>query len=561
MHGTTNDSGAREAKRLGAYDTPPVIAEFMARWAVRGYQDPKVLDPTCGRGGLLSAVARHIESAGGHDRALLLGIDVDPAAVGASETALARHSVAHDLIRGDFLDLSPSDMAVPMVDAIVGNPPYVRFHLHRGAGRARAQAAALRQGVNLGGLASSWASVLVHASAFLTPNGRMAMVLPVELLTVTYAEPVRAWLQRRFAAVRLVFFERQPFAADENVLLVLAEGHGGCDAFSIYYVHEAVDLAGVQPFTETTVRAQSSQKWSDLILTRTDRGLLQEVGTSGFVTLGTVADLRLGTVTGANSFFTMSDTDRHARGLTPGRDVIRLFPPGTRGFRGLRFGEREWTAMLERGQRAWLFEPSRGSPPSEAAQRYIDAGAAAGAALSFKARTRPVWWRLTPQEAPDAFLTYMSHHHPRIVLNQASASFLNSAHVLRLRPGMESLAADLPYACLNSFTMVSAELLGRSYGGGVLKLEPTEARRMLVPSPEAIEKCGDRLKGARPQIDRRLDQGDWQGAMTLVDAIVLEDGLAWNPQVVERVAAIRTQLHDGRMHSRAEKRVSERADC
>ena len=41
-------------------------------------------------------------------------------------------------------------------------------------------AAALRQGVRLSGLSSSWASGLVHASGFLKPEGRLAMVLPAE---------------------------------------------------------------------------------------------------------------------------------------------------------------------------------------------------------------------------------------------------------------------------------------------------------------------------------------------------------------------------------------------
>lgn len=34
------------------------------------------------------------------------------------------------------------------------------------------------RGVRLSGLASSWAAFLIHAGAFLSPNGRLAMVLP-----------------------------------------------------------------------------------------------------------------------------------------------------------------------------------------------------------------------------------------------------------------------------------------------------------------------------------------------------------------------------------------------
>ena len=38
---------------------------------------------------------------------------------------------------------------------------------------------------------------------------------------------------------------------------------------------------------------------------------------------------------------------------------------------------------------------------------------------------------------------------------------------------------------MNSLTFAFAEIRGRSYGGGVLELEPTEAERLLFPKPGA----------------------------------------------------------------------------
>lgn len=109
------------------------------------------------------------------------------------------------------------------MDAVIGNPPFVRYQAHRGEVRKRSAAAALAQGVRLSGLASSWASLLVHATGFLKPTGRVAMVVPSELLTVGYAEPVRRWLLSRFEAVHLVFFEHLQFAdAEEHVVLLVA---------------------------------------------------------------------------------------------------------------------------------------------------------------------------------------------------------------------------------------------------------------------------------------------------------------------------------------------------
>lgn len=75
------------------------------------------------------------------------------------------------------------------MDAVIGNPPFVRYQEQAGDARKRSARAALAQGVRLSGLASSWVVLLVHACGFLKPDGRLTMVLPAELLTVHYAEP------------------------------------------------------------------------------------------------------------------------------------------------------------------------------------------------------------------------------------------------------------------------------------------------------------------------------------------------------------------------------------
>lgn len=90
----------------------------------------------------------------------------------------------------DFFAVEPTES----YDAVVGNPPYVLYQDFSGEARARSRLAALRAGVPLTNLASSWAAFTVHASLFLKPGGRLALVLPGELLTVNYAAGIRRLL-------------------------------------------------------------------------------------------------------------------------------------------------------------------------------------------------------------------------------------------------------------------------------------------------------------------------------------------------------------------------------
>ena len=118
-------------------------------------------------------------------------------------------------------------------DAVIGNPPYVRYQNFAGEARARAQRAALAAGVRLTGLSSSWAAFTIHASRFLRPEGRLALVLPGELLTVNYAAQVRRFLLRRFARVRLVLFDTRVFPGVlEEVCCCWPKGRAGRRASS-----------------------------------------------------------------------------------------------------------------------------------------------------------------------------------------------------------------------------------------------------------------------------------------------------------------------------------------
>ncbi len=87
----------------------------------------------------------------------------------------------------------------------------MRYEDFSGKARSRSRSAALRAGVILTGLASSWAAFTVHSALFLKPGGRLGLVLPAELLSVNYAAEVRRFLLERFAAVDLVMFTERIF--------------------------------------------------------------------------------------------------------------------------------------------------------------------------------------------------------------------------------------------------------------------------------------------------------------------------------------------------------------
>jgi hypothetical protein len=148
---------------------------------------------------------------------------------------------------------------------------------------------------------------------------------------------------------------------------------------------------------------------------------------------------------------------------------------------------------------------------------------------------------------PDAFLTYMNHDTARIVSNRAGVSYLNSVHGIVYKDDRRQIAMDLlPMAALNSATLLGAELVGRAYGGGMLKLEPKEADRLPVPSLATVQAAEAGLRALRPQLAKGLRQGDLLDVVDAVDR-VLRPHLKLHKHAIEQLRGARAVLFNRRV--------------
>jgi hypothetical protein len=92
-------------------------------------------------------------------------------------------------------------------------------------------------------------------------------------------------------------------------------------------------------------------------------------------------------------------------------------------------------------------------------------------------------------------------------------------------------------------TAASAEIEGRSYGGGVLELEPTEAERLLVPR---------HLNGAMPivEADKLVREGRLAEVLEYNDKVVLRDSMGLSAADCGMLKRIWSKMRDRRQTRR-----------
>ena len=481
-------------KLRGGYYTSSEVATWLCAWAIRSPKD-RVLEPSCGDGVFLEAAAKRFAELGARSPAIarqLTGVEIAAGEAARSRTRLHEQlgQRAADVVNtGDFFSWWQSSTQ-PAFDAVIGNPPFIRYQTFPEPHRSLAMALMVEQGLSPNRLTNIWVPFVVAAVASLRRGGRLALVLPAELLQVTYASQLRSFLTDRFGRIDIVacnelFFEK----AEQEVVLLLADDllDAASDAnpcrvtmtetrtpSEITSRVPALVLAAAQP---KTIR-HDSEKWLKYFLSEKEITFMRALRDAGVTTnLSTHASVDVGVVTGKNEFFVLTSAQVEELGL---EGLTAPLVSRSAHLKGSRVGKADWKAMSAAGDRVHLLHlKGNTAKPSAALAKYIRFGEGNEVHKGYKCSIREPWYAVPSVWTPDGFLFRQIYDFPRVVLNQAGATSTDTIHRLTGKKEKPERIIANTYTWL---TAASAEIEGRSYGGGVLELEPTEAERLLMPA-------------------------------------------------------------------------------
>lgn len=202
-----------------------------------------------------------------------------------------------------------------------------------------------------------------------------------------------------------------------------------------------------------------------------------------------------------------------------------------RGFKGIEYNHEHWKNRRSQGEKVYLLAlpsvPAKELPPG--IQAYLRHGELEEVPNRYKCRVRQFWHAVPHVRIADAFLSYMSGEQPLLVTNVANLVAPNTLHVLRFADSHHPSFYAASWR--TSLTRLSCELEGHALGGGLFKLEPSEAENVLVVRPRAalfkslVRQFNENGRGSTEQFSDVADRYVLRGHLGLSQAecVLLRD--------------------------------------
>jgi len=464
-------------KLRGGFYTPNSIASFILRWGFNGSNDYDVLEPSCGDGVFLEEIKKC-----DYKYKSINAIEIDPIeAKKADDLNLPRTKVEIS----DFHEFCLN--TEKKFNLIIGNPPYIRYQFFNKEQQKAAEKIFQRANLKYSKLTNAWVSFLIGSSFLLKGNGKIGFVLPAELLQVSYARQLRDYLSHFYNKINIISFQELVFPKiQQEVILLLCEKND-----SSLHLIEHIELKDAQELKKLNVSILKSpkkridlksNKWTFYFLNQEEIDFIENLKENNVIPkIANFANVEVGITTGSNNFFTVSystiekyDLEKYAYPLV-GRSV--QIP-------SVIFTKKDWLKNRTNGARTHLlvFPSINNLMNDNGAMEYIKWGEKQEINKGYKCRIRNEWQMIPSLRTSEALFIRRNYLYPKLIINNINAYTTDTMHRVSMKPGVDIDAVVASY--YNSISLAFTEICGRSHGGGVLELMPSEVEDVLLPYNE-----------------------------------------------------------------------------
>lgn len=500
----------------------------------------RILEPSAGDGAFIRGLERNRLLA--QRTSKLDAIELIPTEAARCGAELERCGVAGTVRTGSAIPWASASSET--YEVAVGNPPYVRFQFVPDSDRAATSSLEARIGVSFGGVSNLWLPVLLGALDRLVAGGAFAFIIPAECFTGISAGVLRKWLVQNTRELRFDLFPPGSFPSVLQEVVILS----GCRV-------ERSDMPTECEIREHRVDSTFSSAvhqippnaapWTKYLLPKDGIDALEEASALSEVwALGSIAKFEVAAVTGANDFFSVDEATLRDFDLSTWSTPLL---PRLRHAEGLRYTVVDHRAASDSGAKTHLLDFSADRPdPSEShrAVAYLTDGETQGLPERYKCRIREPWYRVPFIRPGRLMMSKRSHHYPKVIVNDAGVVTTDTIYRGSMIGFFAGREDDLAAAFHNSLTLLTAEVEGRSFGGGVLELVPSEVARLVVPLPIGFGMELERLDAVA-----RTDgaKGTGEALVHDTDQLLVKADIGFSTDLMERLHAARLSLLQRRL--------------
>lgn len=508
-----------EQKLRGAYYTPLQLANAMVSLVV-SQNINNVLEPSCGDGVFLDSLASLNFI---NDIPDVTAVEIEPDEAEKVRNNYKENANVH-VLNEDFLGFYQQVYGKQTYDLILGNPPYIRYQYLTETQRDIQSRILTSHGMKSNKLINAWVAFLVACVQLLSENGKIAFVIPAEILQVVYAEDLRLFLSNQFSKITLLTFEQLVFPDIEQEILVFI-GEKGKEEKGI----RIIELSDLEDFKKLNLNSNGFQKlehvkekWTKYFVSAEEIKVIQSIrDDKRFTKFSDLALINVGITTGNNTYFSVDKATNKQYDLS---SVTLPLIGRSSHVHGIYFTDSDWQENIQDNKRAMLISfpntPYETYPTKH--KEYIKLGEKNGENKGYKCSIRDRWYIIPSVWIPDAFFLRRNNLYPKFVLNRCNAVSTDTMHRIKFNEGVNAENVLLSY--YNSISFAFTEICGRSYGGGVLEILPGEVGNIMLPVIKNIDEALKNKLLERIDIIVRNDE-NIEKALDLVDQKLLVEVL------------------------------------
>lgn len=527
-------------KLRGAYYTPLKLADAIVNlFASENIRS--ILEPSCGDGVFLESLKK-IGKIDELDRLTAVEID-DKEAIKVSENFKKYENT--NIECSDFFDYFEANKNGEKYDLILGNPPYIRYQYLTERQRELQSRILTEQGMKSNKLINAWVAFIVACTRMLSDNGKIAFIIPAEILQVAYAEDLRIFLSNQFSKITLITFEKLVFPVEQEVVVFIGEKGSENKGIRI------IEMKDLTCFDNLDIESNGFQKlshvrekWTKYFIKHEDVKLLQSIREDNrFSEFAKFGVINVGITTGNNDFFSIDETTEKNYDLS---NVTLPLIGRSSHAKGIYFTEEDHNDNVKNGKKSKLIN-FKNIPYKEYLQghrNYISEGENQEENKGYKCSIRDRWYIIPSIWVPDAFFLRRNNLYPKFVLNSCNAVSTDTMHRIKFSEGVDHEIVLLSY--YNSISFAFTEICGRSYGGGVLEILPSEVGNIMIPIINNIPK--ELKRELLEQVDQIIrNDDDIEKALDIIDEKLLINIMNVEPTICKKCRLIWKKMQNRRL--------------